>query len=168
MGRTVRIRLTLWYVGVLAAVLVTFSIGVYAILGKTLRQRLDGSLRSATQVAALALNHEIEEHNGKQAGEANVRLVLNTMHQTSFPRPDIAIWDAGRLVAEKPGTASLPASVIGLRTTAGEPATSFVTIHSGGAAYRVAIADVLVHSISVPYRVITNESLRPVEAELTT
>src|SRR4030088_1618864 len=118
MVRTVRIRLTFWYVGVLAAVLVTFSIGVYSVLGKSLRQRLDGNLRSATQVAALALNHEIEEHHGKQDGEAKVRLVLNTMHQTSFPRPNIAIWDAGRLVAEKPGIAGLPAQAIGLGRTA--------------------------------------------------
>ena len=40
MHRTVRIRLTLWYVGILAAVLVTFSAGVYSLLNKSLRQRL--------------------------------------------------------------------------------------------------------------------------------
>jgi two-component system OmpR family sensor kinase len=167
MVRTVRIRLTFWYVGVLAAVLVTFSLGVYSVLGKSLRQRLDGNLRSATQVAALALNHEIEEHHGKQDGEANVRLVLNTMHQTSFPRPNIAIWDAGRLVAEKPGIAGLPAPVAGLRTTAdGRHGTSFETIRSNGTAYRMITWDVMVPSIGVEYRVISNESLQPVQAEL--
>jgi hypothetical protein len=113
MHKSLRIRLTLWYVAVLATVLIAFSAAFYFVLGKSLRQRLDGSLRSATEVTALALNHETEEHNGQAAGEENVRLVLNTMHRTSFPRPDIAVWDGKRLVAEKPGSAGFPAEVIG-------------------------------------------------------
>ena len=107
MRRTLRVRLTFWYVGVLAAILIAFSFGFYSILEQSLRQRLDGSLRSAVQVTELAIQHETEEHHGKQAGEENLRLVLNTMHQTSFPRPAIALWDGERLVAEKPGLAGL-------------------------------------------------------------
>jgi heavy metal sensor kinase len=168
MHRTVRIRLTLWYVGILAAVLVTFSAGVYSLLNKSLRQKLDASLHSATQVAGLALNHEIEEHHGKEEGEENVRLVLNTMHQTSFPRPDIAVWDAGRLVAEKAGTAGIAAQLVNLRATQGLPGISLTTIETSSGRYRVAISDVPVPSIGAQYRVIANESLQPIEAELTT
>ena len=67
-----------------------------------------GPCRSATQVAALALNHEIEEHGGEEVGGRKAfDLVLNTMHQTSFPRPGgaILVRDGQRLVAEKPGIA---------------------------------------------------------------
>jgi heavy metal sensor kinase len=166
MHRTVRIRLTLWYVGVLAAVLITFSMGVYSLLNKNLRQRLDASLHSATQVAGLALNHEIEEHNGKDAGEENVRLVLNTMHQTSFPRPDIAVWDAGRLVAEKAGNAGIAAQLVKLQDAHAEVGTWFATINTNSGRYRVAVSDVQVPSIDAKYRVIANESLQPIEAEL--
>jgi heavy metal sensor kinase len=168
MHRTVRIRLTLWYVGVLAAVLVTFSMGVYSLLNKSLRQRLDASLHSATQVAGLALNHEIEEHNGKDAGEENVRLVLNTMHQTSFPRPDIAVWDGDRLVAEKAGTVGIPAREVKWQAPAEDYGPRFQTIETKTGRYRVAATDVRVPFIGASYRVIANESLQPIEAELRT
>jgi heavy metal sensor kinase len=168
MRNTLRIRLTLWYVGALATVLVTFSVGFYSLLEKNFRQRLDGNLRSAAEVTALALNHETEEHNGKIAGEQNVRLVLNTMHQTSFPRPDIAVWDAGRLVAEKPGIASVPAAIVGGALQRGTfPSTySFRTIESNSVRYRVAIANIWVPSSHAQYRVVANESLQPIEAEM--
>ena len=166
MYRTVRIRLTLWYVGVLALVLVTFSMGVYSVLNKSLRQRLDAGLHSATQVAGLALNHEIEEHHGKKDGEENVRLVLNTMHQTSFPRPNIAVWDGDRLVAEKSGTASVGASLVNVRTIVGQPGIVFATIGLNDGRYRVAISDVWVPSIGAQYRVIANESLQPLSIRL--
>jgi heavy metal sensor kinase len=168
MRNTLRIRLTLWYVGALAAVLVIFSMGFYALLAKSFRQRMDGNLRSATEVTALALNHETEEHSGKTAGEENVRLVLNTMHQTSFPRPDISVWDGAQLVAEKPGIAGIPGGLVdaGLRQGNSPNAHSFVTIEWNSVRYRVAIANVWVPSSRAQYRVVANESLQPIEAEM--
>jgi heavy metal sensor kinase len=164
------VRLTFWYVGVLATILIAFSLGFYSQFDKSLRQRLDGNLRSATQVTALALNHETEEHLGKSAGEENVRLVLNTMHQTSFPRPDIAVWDGSMLIAEKPGTAGLPASQVKdtLRNHQSEDATSFLTITSNAGTYRMAVARIWVPSSRAQYFVIANEAVQPIEAELRT
>jgi two-component system OmpR family sensor kinase len=170
MRNSLRIRLTLWYVGALAVVLVTFSMVFYSLLEKSFRQRLDGNLRSATEVTALALNHETEEHNGQTAGEENVRLVLNTMHQTSFPRPDIAVWTEGGLVAEKPGIASIPADLVVARVASqpvASPGTySFLTIERNAIRYRVAIASVWVPSSRARYRVVANESLQPIESEM--
>jgi two-component system OmpR family sensor kinase len=163
--RGVRVRLTLWYTGVLATVLLVFSIGVYSALGTSMRQRLDDNLRSATQVTSLALNHETEEHGGREAGEANVRLVLNTMHQTSFPRPAIAVWDGSRLVAEKPGTAGLPGATLAHKTDI-RASTSFSTLRNSAGSYRIATASVWVPSISAHYQVIANESAEPIEAGL--
>ena len=168
MRNTLRIRLTLWYVGVLAAVLFIFSGGVYELLEKSFRQRVDSGLASATQVTALALNHETEEHLSKEAGEENVRLVLNTMHQTSFPRPDIAVWDGQRLVAEKPGSAGLPASVIGIPKVDSQAQTAFVSVESKSVCHRVAISQVWVPSSRARYTVVANETLQPVEAEMRT
>ena len=38
---SIRTRLTLWYTGVLAVVLLLFSVGVYALLAHQLARRLD-------------------------------------------------------------------------------------------------------------------------------
>lgn len=80
MTKLLRARLTLWYGAALAVAKALFSVGLYELLDRSLRQRMDGGLHSAVQVTALALNHEIEEHLGKVEGEESMRLVLNTMH----------------------------------------------------------------------------------------
>ena len=128
-------------------------------------ERVDGTLQSATQVAALALNHEIEEHGGRELGEESVRLVLNTMHQTSFPRPAILVRDGQRLVAEKPGSAGMPAEVLTTRLPAGHKGLITVTSNSGEL-FRIAVANVSVPFIGARYEVIANESLSSMEAEL--
>ncbi|MGH9627584.1 MAG: hypothetical protein ACRD7E_04455, partial [Bryobacteraceae bacterium] len=76
MFNSVRLRLTFWYIGLLALVLGVFSLGVYSLLSRSLYQRLDAGLRSALEVTALSLNHEIEEHGGKEHGETAIRMVL--------------------------------------------------------------------------------------------
>lgn len=170
MRRTLRVRLTFWYVGVFAAILITFSLGFYSLFDKSLRQRFDGNLHSATQVTALALNHETEEHLGKAAGEEDVRAVLNTMHQTSFPRPDIGVWEGSTLIAEKPGTAGLTASQVKEILGAYRPQqpTSFLTIEPQAGAYRVAVERVWVAYSRTEYLVIANEAVQPIDAELRT
>lgn len=167
MLRTLRVRLTIWYAGALAAILAVFGLAFHSALDRSLRQRVDANLRSATQVTALALNHETEEHLGKRPGEENVRLVMNTMHQTSFPRPGISIWDGVRLVAEKPGSAGLPAS----RLIPQEPPASGAGFHVQsveGVNYRVAVAPAWVPSSNTRYTVAATESLEPVEDEMRT
>lgn len=162
-----RVKLTFWYVGLLAAILAVFSFGFYSLLDKSLRQRLDGSLRSAAQVTALTLNHETEEHLGKSEGEESVRQVLNTMHQTSFPRAGLSIWEGTRLVAEKPGIAGLDArqahSMMSRDTT-----DSYSTIFANGEHYRVIRLEATVPASHTTYLVLASESAEAVEAELRT
>jgi len=160
---TVRARLILWHVAALGTILLLFSFGVYALFAKTLHDRLDGKLRSAEQVTELALNHEIEEHGGREPGEASVRDVLRTMHQTSFPDTAIAVWDHGRLVAEKSGRQGIDASLLPPGTFA-EPGLRTVQINNRQ--YRLIVSDVSVPFIAATYRVTANESLQDVEVEL--
>lgn len=165
MYKSIRFQLTVWYVAVLGAILGLFSVGLYTLVANSVSERVDGTLESATQVAALALNHEIEEHGGRELGEESVRLVLNTMHQTSFPRPAILVRDGQRLVAEKPGSAGMPAEVLTTRLPAGH--TGLITITSNsGEVFRIAVASVSVPFIGAKYEVIANESLSSMEAEL--
>ncbi len=165
MYKSIRFQLTVWYVAVLGAILGLFSVGLYTLVANSVSERVDGALRSATQVAALALNHEIEEHGGRKLGEESVRLVLNTMHQTSFPRPAILVRDGQRLVAEKPGSAGMPAEVLTTRLPAGREGLMTVTSNSGEL-FRIAVANVSVPFIGARYEVIANESLSSMEAEL--
>ena len=52
---SIRTRLTLWYVGVLALVLLAFSIGVYAMLARSLNERLNSGLRTSLEVMAVVI-----------------------------------------------------------------------------------------------------------------
>lgn len=165
MYKSIRFQLTVWYVGVLGAILALFSVGLYTLVANSINERVDGTLRSATQVAALALNHEIEEHGGRELGEESVRLVLNTMHQTSFPRPAIVVRDGQRVVAEKPGSAGMPAGILLKLLPPGR--TGLLTIAAdSGEVFRIAVASVAVPFIGARYEVVANESLSSMEAEL--
>lgn len=160
---TVRARLALWYVAALSTVLIFFSAGVFVLFSSTLQNRLDGELRSAAQVTGLTLNHEIEEHGGREAGEASVRDVLRTMHQTSFPDIAIEVWDNTRLVAEKSGLRGLSRSHVPRHSSEG---SLLGTLAVAGMRYRYFVTEVKVPFINARYQVTANESLQAVEAEL--
>ena len=49
---SVRVRLSLWYTGILALLLLTFSAGVYAILWRNFMERADGGLEDGGIVFA--------------------------------------------------------------------------------------------------------------------
>src|SRR5215207_9692740 len=93
---SVRARLTLWYVGVLALALVVFSLGVYALLARRLHQRLDANLRATVEAAAASLAHEIDE------GETAPQAAQSTVLDLFIPHQALAVYDAeGRLLAER-------------------------------------------------------------------
>ena len=58
---------------------------------------IGGEPLTAGEVTALSVNHEIEEHGGRPAGEDSIRHVLRTMHQVSFPRQSIVVLEGDRL-----------------------------------------------------------------------
>jgi two-component system OmpR family sensor kinase len=92
---SVRARLTLWYVGMLAAVLVLFSVGVYGLLARLLYERLDTDLRSIQHVAVTSLTHDsLEGQSLEDAAESTARELTN-------PPQAVTIYDVnGRLLAE--------------------------------------------------------------------
>jgi heavy metal sensor kinase len=103
MFNSVRLRLTLWYTGIFALVLVVFAGGLYVVFSQRVRNEQDRNLSAALDVCAVSLGHEIEEHEGKAIGEHNFNGVLKTIHQSSFPRQAISVFEGARLVASKPG-----------------------------------------------------------------
>ncbi len=79
----------------------SIAVGIYMYLERDAYGRLDETSKTVLGVLAVTVNHEIEEHGGKQDGERSLREVLNTMYQTSFPQEQIAVWEGDRLVAYK-------------------------------------------------------------------
>jgi two-component system, OmpR family, sensor kinase len=94
---SVRVRLTLWHLAVLALVLIAFSIGIYAVLAQSLYARLDSTLRN--EVRALAAAHERQMVEGKTESES----ALNAQEERLFPRQATSIFNSdGQVIAEKP------------------------------------------------------------------
>ena len=93
---SVRARLTLWYVGVLALVLVAFSISVYAAVTAILYNSLDTELAATMDEASLSLVHEIDLNKGEERTAAT-----SILEEHIAPRQAAAIFDSNRnLVAE--------------------------------------------------------------------
>src|SRR5262247_1500380 len=93
---SVRTRLTLWYVGVLALALIVFSAGVYLLLARNLSRRVDESLRTSAESIAISLVHERDE------GETEAEAAHSAVDELHLLNQAMAIFDAeGRLIAEK-------------------------------------------------------------------
>lgn len=160
---SMRARLTLWYVSMLALVLVCFSIGVYAITAYNLYQRLDTGLRTLLEVAAVSLTHGAEE--GLTAAAAAKREVA----ELSNALQALAIFDAeGRLLAESltrdgfqarlPQTNLIPDSEPHIYTASEE--------EDKDDHHRVAVRRVRVGAADAPFIVMVSQPLEPVEEEL--
>lgn len=90
----VRIRLTLWYVGVLALSLIAFALLIYYTVAAGFQKRQDESLRSTAQTVASAYVEEFEEqHSLTKAGEV-------VLVELTFPNRYVEVTDnTGRSIA---------------------------------------------------------------------
>jgi two-component system OmpR family sensor kinase len=100
---SVRVRLTFWYVAVLALVLAAFSIGLYAFVGRSLYDDLDDDLRLSVETVEVKFVRELRD--GKPENMAALRAIdeLST-------REAAAVFDSsGVLVAEQPAQGDIHA-----------------------------------------------------------
>lgn len=94
MVKSVRVRLTLWYVLMFGLLLAGFSVFVYAVVSQTLYDRLDQSLLRAAQAAASGFLSEVAENKeGVPSGAAQALTELR------LPGVYIAIFDGEQLLA---------------------------------------------------------------------
>ena len=92
---SMRVRLTLWHVSVLALVLAVFSVSVYALLARSLYARLDGDLGTTLRETGVSLTREIGE------GESEVKAAADALDEHIGPRQAAAVFDErGQLLAE--------------------------------------------------------------------
>jgi two-component system, OmpR family, sensor kinase len=158
---SVRTRLTLWYVVVLGLVLIACNLGVYALLARTMHDRLDASLRAALQATAFSLGRERAE--GKTAREA----AISALEELYSQGQAVSIFDAaGKLIAEKtaPGVAParLPASAVSDETTL----FTLPADKTAGNDYRAAAQRVWVETAGTSYQIVVSQPLKNVREEL--
>ena len=158
---SVRTRLTLWYVGVLALVLIVFSAGVYLLLARNLYRRMDESLRSSSESIAISLVRERAE------GETVAEAAHSTVEELRLLNQAMAIFNfEGRLITEKntpgndrarlPALDSIPAEGLRLYTTPG----------GDDEGQRVAARRVKISDADEPYLIVVSQPLKTVTEEL--
>jgi heavy metal sensor kinase len=95
MIRSLRARLTVWYVSVLAVVLAAVSIMIHVLLARELHDRIDENLRAVTQIAVTSLDNDLHE------GQSVVDAAKSTAAELQSNQAMLAIYDAaGTLLAE--------------------------------------------------------------------
>ncbi|MBV8855805.1 MAG: HAMP domain-containing protein [Acidobacteria bacterium] len=160
---SVRVRLTLWYVGVLALVLVGLSAALYAMVSRSLYADLDDNLRLSLETVAVKLVRELGE------GTPERPAALDAINELST-REAAAVYSAsGALVAEQPaqgGIHARPPARDSLR--AGDIHLETETQRAGGdlVTRRVASQSVQVSAQNGPYVLVVSASFEPVTDEL--
>jgi heavy metal sensor kinase len=161
MLNSVRFRLTGWYVAVLSLVLIAFSMGVYSMLARTIREASDKQLEGAIDVLGRSLRHEVEEHEGKEKGEPSFQEVVLTVYRDSFPGVGIAVYQGDRQVATKPGAEGR----VPVRADTPFAHPKFEDIQVDRRPWRVLRQDLMVKDAGT-YQFITTAPMDPVEAQL--
>ena len=90
---SVRVRLTLWYVSMLALVLIAFSVVIYTLLSRSLYERVDEGLRSVIGVATVSITHDTEE------GQTSEGAARSTLAELYNPQQTLAFFDGSGTTA---------------------------------------------------------------------
>ncbi len=160
---SVRFRLTLWYVSVLALVLVAFSFGIYTLLSRSLDQRVDESLRSVIQVAITSLTHDAEE------GQTTEGAAISTVTELFNPNQAMAIFDgSGRLLAENNFRDDFNAQLPDASSISGNDLYLYTASEDKDEDdnHRVAVRRVEIPPLNTPYIILVSQPLEAVEEEL--
>lgn len=131
MFESVRIRLTLWYAGVLALSLIAFAVVIYYAAGNIFHERQDESLRSTAQTVASAYVEEFgEAHSLAKAGEI-------VLAEITFPNRYVQLSDdTGKPIA---ASANLSGSTISIPATTLADARARGFSHATVGSLRVAV-----------------------------
>jgi two-component system OmpR family sensor kinase len=138
-----RSRLTLWYTGVLALMLVVFAAAAYAYLARAVRERTDQSLADTADALASNFAAEFEED---QTGDNAAQEVVRDFRLAD--RQAFIFDEQGRTVASSaapadgrgrrgwPDAAALSQSLAGLVEAARRSGRAYSTIHFSGGSVR--------------------------------
>lgn len=162
---SVRTKLTLWYTGVLALILILFSAGIYYLLADKLHRRLDAEVQTAIEGIARLLVYELTDE-----GESESQALQSALNEHYFPNQAAAIFDTqGHLLLEKalPNNyrAELPAGF-----SASAPTIQFLTIppkkNSEGDGIRLAVQSLTIPQENKSYVIVVSQPLDSLSEEL--
>ncbi len=162
---SVRVRLTLWHVGILALLLGTLSAGLYVLLRQNFYERADGILKSVCSATVSILGKELSESGLDELAARDAVKTLN------LPDHTLAIFDAQEdLLAEKPaGSSERIALPRGELLRGGAVYLDTVRAAGGeGELRRLAAVRVTLQPMGRTYTVVTSRSLTPLLGELDT
>jgi two-component system OmpR family sensor kinase len=160
---SVRARLTLWYVSLLAATLVLSIALIYVLLARALYVRVDDTLRAVVQIAQTSLANDLNE------GQDEADAARSTATELASRQTLLAIYDGrGRLLAEAgreddiaivlPAVESIPADDDLLQT--------IVEADDLDDRHRLAMRHVVIPGFDVNYIIVAGTSLEPTDEEL--
>jgi two-component system, OmpR family, sensor kinase len=160
---SVRARLTLWYVSVLAAILIAAIALIYFLLARMLYTRIDDTLHAVVQIARTSLTNDLNE--GQDAADA----ARSTAEELASRQTLLAIYDGrGRLLAEAgreddiaillPPIAEIPLDDVLLQT--------IVEADDLDDRHRLAIRWVDIVGFDTEYVIVAGTSLEPTDEEL--
>ncbi len=160
---SVRIRLTLWYMSVLALVLIVFSIVVYTLLSRTLYTRVDEGLRAVVEVAIKSLTNDIEEGQSKESAAQSTVTELFNRQQA------LAIFDeSARLLAENTSHKDLYAQLPDLSLIPDKEVYLYTVteVDDDDDLHRIAVQRVKIPPANIPYIILITQRLETVDDEL--
>ena len=162
MLETVRARLTLWYVSLLAAILLIVLGMTYVLLARAMYARIDDGLQVLIQIAATSLANDLAE--GQQVDDA-ARSTASELASRSFL---VAIYDgSGRFLGEagREDDIAIPLPAGDDIPSAGPALITIVETDDLDDRHRLAVRRVTVPP-GVEYIVIVGSSLEPTDEEL--
>jgi two-component system OmpR family sensor kinase len=163
MIETVRGRLTLWYVSVLALILAAFVASVYVMLSRALHRRVDEALRSTLEISITSLTHDAQE------GQSSQSAAQSTAAELSHPQQALMIFDGeGRLLAEHPYEEDLQIRLPDLGAIPGDEVYLYTVAEESDAddEHRLAVRRVRIPPADTPYIVLASQPLESIEDEL--
>jgi heavy metal sensor kinase len=157
---SVRGRLTLFYVSVLAAALIVVGTLIYVLLARALFVRVDENLQAGVGIAATSLSNDLEE--GQDYRDA----ARSTVAEQASSAQMLAIYDgSGRLIAENGRDPELDITLPAVDTLSDtEPLLLTVVERDGDDRHRLAL-----RRVSIPpaeYIVVVGADLDPMDEEL--
>lgn len=160
---TVRARLTLWYVSLLAAILLGVLVMIYVLLARALYVRIDDSLQVMIQIVGTSLTNDLSEG---QSVEDAARSTASELASRSYL---VAIYDgSGRLLGEagREDDIAIPLPPVNEIPSDGGPALiTIVEADDLDDRHRLALRRVMVPP-GVEYVIVVGSSLEPTDEEL--
>jgi two-component system, OmpR family, sensor kinase len=160
---SVRARLTLWYVSLLAAILIVSIALIYILLARALYVRIDDTLHAVVQIAHTSLVNDLSE------GQDTADAARSTAEELASRQTLIVIYDGrGRLLAEagREDDIVIPLPAVDEIPAAEDLLQTIVEADDLDDRHRLAIRRIAIPAFNLVYIVVVGTSLEPTDEEL--